>query len=256
VSAVPVYHETTGPPAAPLLMGGSLGTSLKMWEPQLELAPGLRLIRFDLRGHGRSPVPEGPYSIAELGSDVIELMDRIGLDRASYCGLSIGGMIGQWLAINAPERIDRLILICTAAHLPPRENWIGRAATVRSAGSPEAVADAVIGRWFTQPFAQANPEVVALHRSMIARTSAEGYAGCCEAIADLDLRAGLVGVTAPTLVIVAAQDPSIPPEHGLAIADAIPGARCEVLDPCAHLSSVERSADVTRLIANHMEAER
>src|SRR5262249_3940807 len=150
-----------------------------------------------------------------------------GLDRASYCGLSIGGMIGQWLAINAPKRIERLILICTAAHLPPRENWTDRAATVRSAGSPEAVADAVIGRWFTPPFAQANPGVVAWHRSMIARTSAEGYAGCGEATADLALRAGLRGVTAPTLVIAAAQAPSVPPQHGRAIADAIPGARCE-----------------------------
>jgi len=256
MSSVGLYHETTGPPAAPLLMGGSLGSSLKMWEPQLELSPAVRLIRFDLRGHGRSPVTEGPYSVPELGSDVLGLMDRLGMERASYCGLSLGGMIGQWLAINAPERIDRLILICTAAYMPPRENWIDRAQTVRAAGSPEAIADAVIGRWFTEPFTRANPEVVARHRAMIARTSAEGYAACCEAIADLDLRSTLAGVTAPTLVIAAAQDPSIPPEHGREIADAIPGARYEVLDPCAHLSNVERAADVTRLIANHLEAER
>lgn len=254
MTAVALHHDSAGPAdAPPLLLGGSLGTSLEMWEPQLRLAQTTRVIRFDHRGHGRSPVPAGPYSIADLGGDVLALLDALELERASYCGLSIGGMVGQWLAINAPDRIDKLILICTAAYLPPRSNWEERAALVRAAGSPEPVADTVVERWFTVPFAQTHHELVARYRAMIAATSGEGYAGCCEAIAELDLRSGLPGVTAPTLVITAAQDPSIPPEHGEVVAAAIPGAQIELLDPGAHLCTVERAADVTRMIANHLE---
>jgi 3-oxoadipate enol-lactonase len=250
-----LHFTSDGDAGAPaLLLGGSLGTTLAMWEPQLALGRFRRLIRFDHRGHGRSPVPAGPYSIADLGGDVLAVMDRLGLERASYCGLSIGGMVGQWLAINAPERVEKLVLICTAAFLPPRSNWAERAEIVRTAGTPAVVADTVIGRWFTPPFAQTHPELVTRYRTMIAATPAEGYAGCCEAIADLDLRAGLPGVTAPTLAIAGAEDPSIPAEHGEAIAEAIPGARIEVLDPAAHLANVERAADVNRLIANHLEA--
>jgi 3-oxoadipate enol-lactonase len=250
-------HRLDGPEAAPpLVLCGSLGTNLEMWEPQLPLARARRLIRLDQRGHGGSPVPDGPYSIADLGRDVLATLDRLGLDRVSYCGLSIGGMIGQWLAINAPKRLHRLVLICTAAYLPPRTGWIERATTVRGAGTAEAVADAVIARWFTAPFADREPEVVARHRAMIAATPAEGYAACCEAIADMDLRPALPGVPIPALVIAGAQDPSTPPEHGRAIADAIPGARFERLDPAAHLSSVERAADVNRLIEDHLEADK
>jgi 3-oxoadipate enol-lactonase len=254
MTSVELHHRIDGRGDGPaLLLGGSLGTTLEMWEPQLPLGRVRRLIRFDHRGHGRSPVPPGPYSIADLGGDVVALMDRLGLERASYCGLSIGGMVGQWLAINAPERIEKLILICTAAFLPPRSNWVERAELVRTAGTAAVMADTVIRRWFTPPFAQTHHELVARYRAMIATTAAEGYASCCEAIADLDVRAGLAGITAPTLVIAGAEDPSIPAEHGERIAQAIPGALIEVLDPAAHLASVERAADVNRLIVNHLE---
>jgi 3-oxoadipate enol-lactonase len=179
-------------------------------------------------------------------------MDKLGLRRAAYCGLSIGGMVGQWLAINAPERITSLVVLCTAAHLPPPEPWLDRARTVRTARSAEVVADAVVARWFTEPWAAAHPEQVARHRAMIAATDPEGYASCCEAIAGLDLRAGLPGITAPTLVIGGEQDPAIPASHSRAIAAAIPGARLEILDPGAHLASVERAQTVTSLIAAHI----
>jgi 3-oxoadipate enol-lactonase len=256
--AVELHCQLDGSPDGPaLLLGGSLGTTLAMWEPQVSgLSAIARLVRFDHRGHGLSPVADGPYEIADLGRDVLALMDRLELERVSYCGLSIGGMVGQWLAINAPERIERLILICTAPHLPPASSWQQRAEAVRSAGTPEVVADAVIGRWFTPPFAERNPELVARHREMIVATPAEGYAGCCEALAGLDVRAGLPGIAAPTLVIAGAQDPSIPPEHGRAIAAAVPGARFELLDPGAHLSSVERADVVTELIAGHLRGAR
>ena len=254
MAAVDLNHVSDGPPDEPaLLLGGSLGTTLEMWAPQVEpLAERYHLVRFDHRGHGRSPVPAGPYTIAQLGGDVLALMDRLGLRRAAYCGLSIGGMVGQWLAINAPDRITALIVLCTAAHLPPRDPWLERAATVRAAGTPEVVAGAVVARWFTEPWALAHPETVARHRAMVAATDAEGYAACCEAIAAMDLRDGLPAITAPTLVVGGEQDPAIPPVHQREIAAHIPGARLEILDPGAHLASVERADVVTRLISDHI----
>jgi 3-oxoadipate enol-lactonase len=236
-----------------LLLGGSLGTTLELWDPQVAaLAPAMQLVRFDHRGHGRSPVPAGPYGIDDLGGDVLRLMDDLGLARATYCGLSIGGMVGQWLAINAPERIDRVILLCTGAFLAPPDTWLQRAAAVRAAGTPEVIADAVVARWFTPGFTQAHPDTVARYRAMVATTDPGGYAACCEAIAAMDVRAGLPLVNLPALVVSGAQDPSIPPEHGRAIADSIPGARFELLDPAAHLASVERAAAVNDLIAGFM----
>ena len=252
--AVKLHHALDGALDGPaLLLGGSLGTTLEMWEPQLTaLAPIAQLVRFDHRGHGRSPVPAGPYRIEDLGRDVLRLMDDLQLERASYCGLSIGGMVGQWLAINAPERLDRLILICTAAFLAPADPWLERAATVRSAGTPEVIADTVVTRWFTAPFAETHPDIVARHRAMIAATDPGGYAACCEAIAAMDLRAGLPSVRAPALVLSGAQDPSIPPSHSRIIADAIPGSRYELLDPAAHLATVERADAVNELIAGFL----
>ena len=245
---------SAGPDDAPvLLLGGSLGTTLAMWEPQLpQLSATHRVIRFEHRGHGASPVPNGPYSIDALGEDVLAMMDRLGIRRAAYCGLSIGGMVGQWLAINAPDRIDSLILICTSAHLPPASAWQDRAAAVRAAGTPEVVADTVLSRWFTAPWAERHPDVISRYRQMISGIDPEGYAGCCEAIAGMDLRDGLDRISAPTLVLSGRQDPSIPPPHGEAIARAVAGARLEILDPGAHLLSVERPDDVTALIAGHL----
>ncbi len=236
-----------------LLLGGSLGTTLEMWEPQMAaLEPIAQLVRFDLRGHGRSPVPAGPYGIDDLGSDVLRLMDDLQIERASYCGLSIGGMVGQWLAINAPDRLDRLILVCTGAFLPPADPWLERAAAVRAAGTTEVIADAVVGRWFTEPFAGTHPDIVDRHRAMIAATDPGGYAACLAAIATMDLRAGLPSVTTPTLVLSAAQDSSIAPSHGRLIADAIRGSRYELLDPAAHLATVERADAVNDLIADFL----
>ena len=250
-----LHYEIAGDrEAAPLVCGGSLGSTVAMWEPQVEPLSGRRwVVRFDHRGHGGSPVPSGPYTIDQLGCDVIALMDRLGIVRASYCGLSLGGMVGMWLAANAPERIDRLILICTSAHLPPTAGYTERAANVRAAGTPEVVADAVIERWFTPQFAQRHPELIVRYRAMIAATPAEGYAACCEAIAKLDLRTDLRKIAAPTLVIAGAQDPATPPVHALTITDQVPAARLHVLDDAAHLANVEQAAQVNRLIMDHLE---
>lgn len=238
---VEVRYEFRGKRGSPaLVFTGSLGTDLTMWEPQAErLKPRFCTLRYDIRGHGRSPVPPGPYSIDDLGSDLVALLDRLGIERASLCGLSIGGMISMWVAAHAPERVDRLVLCCTSAQLGPRDGWLERAATVRAEGVG-AIADAVLGRWFTAAFAAAHPDVIERMRGILSSTDREGYAGCCEAIADMDLRPDLPSVTAPTLVIAGADDPATPPEHGRLIADLIPGARFEVIWPAAHLATIER----------------
>ncbi|MGI8714561.1 MAG: 3-oxoadipate enol-lactonase [Solirubrobacteraceae bacterium] len=253
-TVVDLHHRSDGPAGRPvLLLGGSLGTSLEMWDPQLSaLSAQCRVIRFDNRGHGASPVPDGPYSIAELGGDVLALMDRLEIERADYCGLSIGGMVGQWLAIHAAERIERLVVICSSPRTLNGDAFTQRAATVREAGSVEVVADAVVARWFTEPFAAAHPDVVASHRAMVAGTPPEGYASCCEAVAGHDVRGELNAVQAPTLVIGGAQDTAIAPEQGREIAAAVPGAAFELLDPAAHLSTVERAGAVTDLIIGHL----
>ncbi len=248
-----LHREIVGAADAPvLLMGGSLGSTLRMWDKQLPLAAALRLVRFDHRGHGGSPVPPGPYGIEDLGQDVIELMDELGLERAHYCGLSIGGMVGMWLAANAPERIDRLVLICTAAYMPPASMWQERQEAVLRAESTEPIADAVIERWLTPEFAGAHPEVRAWLRAMLVATPADGYAACCGAIERMDLRGDLVGIRAPTLVISGAQDPSTPPERQELITRAITGARHETVDSAAHLAAVERPDSVNQLILEHL----
>ncbi|HTU30195.1 MAG TPA: 3-oxoadipate enol-lactonase [Solirubrobacteraceae bacterium] len=255
MSPVALQHVTDGPADAPaLLLGGSLGTSLSMWEPQLPALAGRRLvIRFDHRGHGGSPVPDGPYTIAQLGSDVIALMDRLGILRADYAGVSIGGMVGQWLAIHAPERIGRLIVICSAPDTLNPDAFRERARAVSEAGATEPIASAVVANWFTEPYAASHPDVVATHRQMIVETPAAGYAACCEAVAAHDVAGGLGSVRAPTLVIAGAQDRAIPPAQGERIAAAIPDARFALLDPGSHLASVERAEEVNRLISDHLE---
>ncbi|GAA2712869.1 3-oxoadipate enol-lactonase [Micromonospora olivasterospora] len=243
-----------GPPGAPVLvLGSSLGTTGAMWEPQLTaLTNRYRVIRYDHLGHGRSAVPPGPYTIELLGRQVLAMLDQMRVPRASYAGLSLGGMVGMWLATCAPERIDRLALLCTSASLGPAEGWRQRAATVREAGI-EAIADAVVGRWFTPSFAAAQPHLVATYRAMLTNTPAAGYAASCAAIAAMDQRADLGRVTAPTLVIAGADDLATPVEHAVEIVERITGARLALVDQAAHLANVEQPEVVSRLLQEHFD---
>ena len=248
-----LHHEIDGPPDAPvLLLGGSLGTTLDMWDRQRPLAEQLRLVRFDHRGHGGSPVPDPPYDIADLGCDVLALMDDLEIERAAYCGLSIGGMAGMWLAANAPERVDRLVLICTAAHMPPASAWRERAHAVLEAGSTEPIADAVVDRWVTPPFAAREPDTRAWLRAMLVGTNPRGYAACCGAIERMDLRPELPRIGAPTLVISGGDDEAAPVERQRAVAEAIAGARHVVVAAAAHLAAVEQPEAINRLIEAHV----
>jgi 3-oxoadipate enol-lactonase len=253
--SVELNHRINGPYDAPVIvLSNSLGSSMEMWAPQVPaLSVRFRVLRYDQRGHGESPVPPGPYDIPDLGQDVLDMLDALEIERAHFVGLSMGGMTGMWLAANAPERIDHLVLLCTTACFGTPEMWIERAKTVREQGT-EVVAEAGVERWLTEAFRARDPAVAERMRAMIAAQPDEGYAECCGALERLDVRDQLDRIEAPTLVIAGAQDPSTPPEpHAHLIADRIAGARLDVLDPGAHLINVERATEVTDLILEHLE---
>ncbi|MEJ3744071.1 3-oxoadipate enol-lactonase [Actinomycetes bacterium KLBMP 9797] len=251
---IDVHYRIDGPRDAPVLvLANSLGATLRMWDPQVpRLAERFRVVRFDTRGHGESPVPPGPYDLDDLGGDVLSLLDTLGVDKAHFCGLSLGGMVGMWLAAHAPERIDRLVLCCTSAALGPPRMWADRARTVRDEGT-SAVADAGVARWLTPEFIEKHEGVAADLRDMIASTPPEGYAACCGVIERMDLTDALPGIRAATLVIAGADDPATPPVHGATIAAAIPGARIAIVPHAAHLANVEQPETVTALILEHLD---
>lgn len=246
------YHRVTGPEEAPVLvLSNSLGTTLKMWDPQAKaLARHFRLVRYDTRGHGLSDTPPGPYSIDDVGRDVLDLLDDLEIEQAHFAGLSLGGMTGQWLGINAPERIGKLVLLSTSPKMGPPELWIDRAKTARTQGT-EAIVDGTFERWFTAGYRDHND--LSELREQFVGIDDEGYARCCAIIETMDLTDGLPNIKASTLVIGGAQDPATPPDdHAAVIAGAVPHARLQVLDPGAHLLNVERPKDVTRLITEHL----
>jgi 3-oxoadipate enol-lactonase len=244
-----------GPDGAPVLvLGNSLGTCAAVWESQVpEFRTRFRLLRYELPGHGGTSAAPGPYTIGGLATGVLALLDSLGVERAAYCGISLGGMIGMWLAAHQPDRISALGLVCTSAYLPPADGWRTRAAQVRDAGMT-SIAAPVLSRWFTPGFADRAPEIIDRFSAELARTDPVGYAGCCEAIAAMDLRADLPAVSTPTLVLAGAVDPATPPEHGTAIAALIEGARLEVIPAAAHLAAVEAPGPVTAALLAHLRA--
>lgn len=239
----------------PLVLVGSVGSTTDMWTPVLApLIEQYRVVRIDHRGHGRS-APSAPggasCTIADLGADLLETLDDIGVGRVDYVGLSLGAMTGMWLAIHHPERIGRLALLCTSARLGP--SYLERAETVR-AGGMTTVADAVVARWITSGLAERDTELVRTLRAMVASIDPESYAQCCEAIGTMDLHPDLARIAAPTLVVAAAEDPVTPPEHLQLIADGVPGARFELLDDAAHVATYEQPARIAALLLDHLRA--
>ncbi|MFE2757480.1 3-oxoadipate enol-lactonase [Actinosynnema sp. NPDC059335] len=246
------HYELSGPPDAPVVvLGNSLGTTTAMWERQLPvLERRFRVLRYDHRGHGGSPAPAGPYRIDDLADDVLELLDALGLARVSYCGVSLGAMVGMWLAGHAPERIERLVLCCTAAAFPAARPWLDRAAAVRASGTG-SIASAAVERWFTPAFRERSPEVVAAFAAGLSEVDDEGYAACCDALSTLDLRSVLPAIEAPTAVVAGERDEATPPDCGRWIADAIPGASFHLL-PAAHLANVEAADEVSAILEAHL----
>jgi 3-oxoadipate enol-lactonase len=235
-----IHVQVDGPQHAPVLMlSNSLGTTLQMWDGQV--APFLRhfrVMRYDRRGHGKSDCPKGPYTMERLGRDVLAILDALGLDKVNWCGLSMGGMVGQWLGANAPDRVERLVLTNTSSYFPDKSAWNDRLTLVRERGMAE-FAGPNMERWFTKGFLERSPEAVAPIKAMFAATPLEGYIACGQAVRDMDHRALLSRIKAPTLVIAGRHDPATPLEANEFIKNNIPGARLTVLD-AAHMSNVEQ----------------
>ncbi|HVL75442.1 MAG TPA: 3-oxoadipate enol-lactonase [Noviherbaspirillum sp.] len=247
-----LHYQIEGDEGAPwLILSNSLGTALEMWDPQMPaLLRQFRVLRYDTRGHGRSEVTPGPYTIAQLGADVIGLMDGLDIARAHFCGLSMGGMTGMWLGIHHPQRVGRLALCNTAARIGPPELWNARIAKVTSEGMA-SIAPAVIDRWFTPRFQQEARQQVERVRAMLESMPPDGYAACCAAVRDMDQRGALGRIQAPTLVIAGTHDGSTPPADGRAVAGCIAGARYVELD-AAHLSNWEQCEQFTDAVVGFL----
>jgi 3-oxoadipate enol-lactonase len=248
ISGARIHYQFDGPPTAPVVVfSNSLGTNFSMWDAQIPaVSARFRILRYDTRGHGQSAVTPGPYSITQLGRDVVALLDALEIERAHFCGLSMGGAIGMWLGIFAADRVHRLALCNTAAKIGTGETWNARIDAIRAKGmSP--LADSVIQRWFSPAFIASAPDKIERTRQMILATPPEGYIANCAAIRDMDQRETISRITAPTLVITGAKDPATPPADGRFIVERIAGARYSELD-AAHLSNIEAAGPFTEAL--------
>ncbi len=246
------HTQVDGPAGAPwLVISNSLGTNMEMWRPQIaEFARHFRVLRYDTRGHGQSAAPTRPYAIAELGRDAVALMDAHGIEKAHWLGLSMGGMTGMWVASHHPERLHRVVLANTAPLMGPPDLWNGRIRTVREKGMG-AIVQATLERWFTRRFLETASPLLPLVSHMIETTPAQGYAGCCAAIRDMDQRDAIRSITLPTLVITGLHDPATTHVVGEQIAARIRGARLLALD-AAHLSNIERPEEFTHAVVEFL----
>ena len=247
---VELFYDLTGPEDAPVVVfSTSVGATLEMWDPQLRaLSDRFRLLRYDTRGHGRSQVVDRPTSIEELADDLAGLLDALGIAKAHLVGLSLGGMTGQALALRHPDKLESLVLLATSAYLPPAEAWTERAATVRAQGMA-AIADTVMSRWFTRAFKERAPAIVAATRERFVANDANGYAICCEAIRDMDLRPAIGAVRTPTLILAGADDPATPVAMMEDIRARIPDAEMIIVPRAAHLLNLERPEIVNAHLA-------
>jgi 3-oxoadipate enol-lactonase len=237
---VRIHYDLAGPAGAPpLVFSNSLGATLSMWDPQMPaFQKQFRVLRYDTRGHGQSSVTPGPYAIEQLARDVLGLLDDLQLDRVTFCGLSMGGQTGMWLALNAPARLHKLILSNTAAKIGSPEMWNSRIEAVRNGGM-KGISTAVMERWFSAACRAQSPDVVASTKLMFEGANLEGYVANCAAIRDFDARETIASIRVPTLVIAGTHDAATTPADGHYLADRIVGARYVELD-AAHLSNIER----------------
>ena len=252
-----LHYQLDGPQDAPVLvLSNSLGTDLHMWDAQMAaFTEHLRVLRFDTRGHGKSLVTPGPYSIEQLGHDVLALLDALHIERAHFCGLSMGGLIGQWLGINAGDRLLKLVVCNTAAKIGDPSVWNPRIETVLRDGAAAMIAlrDASIARWFTPDFAAANPDVASRITDMLAATSPEGYAANCAAVRDADFRDHLGSIKVPLLVIAGSEDAVTPPAGSHFIREHVAGAEYAEFH-AAHLSNVQAGAAFSERVVAFLAA--
>ena len=253
-NGIEIHYEIQGRDGAPVvLLSNSLGTRLEMWDPQIRaLAGRYRMLRYDSRGHGRTSTPDGPYSIELLASDAVALLDALGIERAHFCGLSMGGMVGQVLGAEHGDRLLGLTLCATACRLGPKELWNERIGAVIEKGMA-AVAEGVIERWLTKRYRDQAPAEVERVRQMILETPAKGYAACCAAIRDMDLCEMLGRIRVPTLVVAGEDDPATPPDVVREVHERIPGSRFAIVPHAAHLLSIEQADRFDRALLEFLD---
>ena len=253
VNGTTLFYDLSGPEGAPVVVfSNSLGSTAEMWDAQARaLAGRCRVLRYDTRGHGRSQTT-GPVRLDTLVRDVIGLLDALAISSAHVVGLSLGGITAQGLGIHYPTRIRSLVLMATASHFAPADGWHLRAKTVREEGLG-AIVDGAMTRWFTQGANTHCPERKQFTRQRFLSSDAEGYALCCEALAEADVRADLERITAPTLVMAAEGDPVTTVSMGLELAAAIKEARFEPVSEAAHLFAVEQPEQVNSLLLDWLE---
>ncbi|HKW31992.1 MAG TPA: 3-oxoadipate enol-lactonase [Candidatus Acidoferrum sp.] len=249
-----IHYSLEGHSEKPaLILANSLGADLSMWDSQVpEFSKSFRVLRCDTRGHGKSSVTPGPYTIEQLAKDVLALADSQQFERFHICGLSMGGQIGLWLAANAPQRLHKVALSSTAAKIGTPEMWDTRIAAVRKEGMKN-IAAAAIERWFTAAFRAKDPSVVGKIHQILEATSPEGYAACCAGLRDFDFREKLGNIRTPTLVISGTHDPATTPADGQFLAKHIPGARYAELNG-AHLSNIEDAGRFTQAVLNFLDS--
>ncbi len=247
-------YDIHGDASSPVVvLSHSLGVDRSMWHPQVAfLADRFRLLTYDTRGHGASSVPAGAYSIAQLGQDVLTLLDTLGIQRASFCGLSMGGLIGQWLSLHAAGRLQKLVLANTAAKIGTSDAWNARIANVSADGLANMI-PGTLDRWFAPDFRTRQSDVVARTAAKLAQTQVQGYLGCCAAVRDADFRDEISAIRTPTLVISGTYDPVTTPEDGRFLAKGISGAGYVEL-PAAHLSNLGAETAFNRAIAGFLSA--
>jgi 3-oxoadipate enol-lactonase len=239
------YEFEAAPQRSALLLSNSLGTDLSMWDPQaVQFAKHFSLLRYDTRGHGRSSVPPGPYRIEQMSRDVIELLDGLKLDRVHFCGLSMGGMVGQWLALHAPERLLSLVLADTTAKSDDEDFWNGHIRTALEKGMDFVVPGFVEG-WFTEAFRSKCPGSVERIAAVFRSVSPEGFAACCAALREMDQSADTAKISVPTQVVYGKYDPATPPAESKFLLHSIAGSEELQLDG-AHLSNIEATDAFTK----------
>ncbi|OFE42911.1 3-oxoadipate enol-lactonase [Acinetobacter towneri] len=249
-----INYQTFGDAAKPaLIFSNSLGTNFKMWQAQIDFfQQDFFVICYDTRGHGASSAPQGPYSIDQLGQDLVNLLDHLNVEKAAFCGISMGGLTGQWLAIHRPERFNQVVVCNTAAKIGQEQAWNDRAALVREQGL-QPIASTAASRWFTEPFIQSNATVVNNLQNDLAAGSAEGYASCCEALAKADVREQLKDISVPVLVVAGQQDPITTVADAQFMVERIANSQLFEIN-ASHISNVELSNEFNQAVKQFIQA--
>ncbi len=254
-NGIDVNYTLDGPASAPVVtLSHSLATDLSMWDPQMSaLTARYRVLRYDTRGHGGTEAPAGAYTLEQLADDARALLKMLGITKTHWCGLSMGGMIGQTVALKTPELFSSLILCDTSSRVPAeaRPLWADRIKTAETQGM-EPLVEPTIGRWFTAPFVQQRKETLDGVRAMIRRTPVRGYVGCCHAISQLDLTDKLDAIKLPTLIVVGEEDQGTPAAASRAINERVKGSQLEILKSASHLSNIEQPEAFTNAVTSFL----